>query len=166
MLYHLYDVYAETYHGSLIPQHVTIFDSVPGRWSYSGGTGALLVGLPNVWVRLLALPLVHLLGLWWFIKYRVLKIPEESFVWGRAHNDASRVRETCRVYIYSEDDIFVHFSAVEENADHAEANGFVVEREKFPNSSHVAHARSDPDRYWAISKDIWGSALKSIEGTV
>lgn len=95
VLYHLYDLYAETATGSLgsiahkdgelarrlLPPHVTIFDSVPGRWSYSGSTRAVLASLPVGWLRRLAFPLVHLLGLWWVIKYVLLKVPEETHVW-------------------------------------------------------------------------------------
>lgn len=165
MLYHLYDLYAESYRRQLLPPHVTIFDSLPGRWNYSAGTGAVLVGLPSGLMRLLFLPFVHLLGIFWWIKFRVLRIPEEASVWALAHNDTSRVRETGRAYVYSEADTFVHFSTVEEHADQAEGNGFVVERrEKFVNSSHVAHARSDPDRYWAFTKEVWEASFKSIGG--
>lgn len=170
MLYHLYDTYAETATAlpgpiahtddsnrhRLLPPHVTIFDSAPGRWSYSGSTQAVLVALPAGWARTVAFPLVHLLGMWWVIKYLLLKVPEETHVWGLAHNDPARGRETCRAYVYSEEDKFVDYRAVEEHADQAEINGYVVvRRDKFPNSEHVAHARSDPDRYWSLVKDTW-----------
>lgn len=112
--------------------------------------------LPAGWARRSIFPLVHLLGLWWIIKYLLLKVPEETHVWGEAHNDPARVRETCRAYIYSEADKFVDHRAVEEHADNAEKVGYlVVRRDKFPDSQHVAHARSDPERYWSVVKDTW-----------
>ncbi|TVY85461.1 Transmembrane protein [Lachnellula suecica] len=170
IIYHLYDLCAETTpspasaaskavlkNQQLLPPHVTIFDSVPGRYS-SGSTRAILVSLPAGWIRILAWPLVQLLGLWWIIKYRLLKMAQETQVWGLAHNDPGRALEICRAYIYSEADEFVDHRHVEEHADHAEINGYVVvRRDKFENSQHVAHARSDPDRYWSLVRSTWES---------
>jgi hypothetical protein len=50
-------------HLRLLPLHVTIFDSVPGRWSSSGSTNGVLAGVPVGLARTLAFPFVHLLGL-------------------------------------------------------------------------------------------------------
>jgi hypothetical protein len=161
-LYHLYDLYKDdSNHHRTLPPHVTIFDSVPGRWSATESPRAILVSLPAGWVRTLGLPFVYLLGLWWVIKYRLLKVPEETHVWGLAHNDPARARETRRSYVYSEADEFVHYRAVEEHADHAEANGYVVvRRDKFSGSQHVAHARLDPDRYWSLVTETWNSSTE------
>jgi hypothetical protein len=174
MLYYLYEMYQKSespvpksitskYKDNLlhdksnvIPPHITIFDSVPGRWSYSGSTQGVLAGLPAGWARRLAFPIVHLLGLWWIIKYMLLKVPEETHVWGLAHNDPSKAKEVCRSYVYSQADGLVHYLDVEEHADHAEANGFVVvRREKLHDSQHVAHARSHPDLYWSVVRETW-----------
>lgn len=178
MLYYLYNLYAETATASpapvthndnprtasLLPPHVTIFDSAPGRWSYSGFTGAVLASLPVGWARTLAFPLVHLLGVWWVIKYRMLKVPEETHVWGLAHNDPALVREGCRAYIYSEADGFVDYRHVEEHANQAEINGYrIVHRDKFPHSRHVTHAHSDPNRYWFVVRNTW-EARDHIDG--
>lgn len=172
MLCQMYDLYAETKAATasqgaitdknrsnpdlLLPPHVNIFDSVPGRWSYSASTRAVLLALPAGWARTMALPLVRLLGMWWFIKYRLFRVPDEMYEWGLSHNDPVRARETCRAYIYSEADEFVDYRAVEEHINHAETNGYViVRRDKFPNSPHVSHARSDPERYWSIVRETW-----------
>jgi len=162
-LYHLYDLYKDdSKHRRILPPHITIFDSVPGRWSASESPRAILHSLPAGWMRILGFPFVYLLGLWWVIKYRFLKVAEETHVWGLAHNDPARAHETCRSYVYSEADEFVHYRAVEEHADHAEANGYtVVRRDKFPGSQHVAHARLDPDRYWSLVTETWESRNKS-----
>ena len=166
VLYHLYDLYTQTAkgekgNGRLLPKHVTIFDSGPGRWNYSVSTQGILTGVPAGLLRWVALPLVHLLGLFWWIKYILLKVPDELHTWGLAHNDSGKVRETCRAYIYSEADEFVNYRAVEEHAERAEAKGFVVaRREKFPGSPHVAHARSDPEKYWSVIGDTWKVSQK------
>ncbi|KAG9233205.1 hypothetical protein BJ875DRAFT_464746 [Amylocarpus encephaloides] len=183
MLYHLYDVYAEAAQVSsrlhvqkekkesgfpddhLLPPHVTIFDSAPGRWAYTGSTQAVLVGLPAGLIRNLAFPLVHLFGLWWVIKYLLLKRPQETHIWGLAHNDPAKARETCRAYVYSEADEFVNYHDVDEHADHAERNGYVVmRREKFVDSQHVTHARFDPDRYWSLVEDAWEAGSQADSG--
>ena len=53
-----------------------------------------------------------------------------------------------RAYVYSKADKFVDYRAIEEHANHAEKNGFVVvKREKFEGSTHIAHARAEPQRY-------------------
>jgi Eukaryotic protein of unknown function (DUF829) len=179
MLYYLYDVYSEASAPSLnptaykdgdtsdpdrsrlLPPHVTIFDSVPGRWSYSGSTQSVLLGLPSGIIRNLLSVVVHLLGMWWVIKYIVLKIPEETHVWGLAHNDPNRAREICRSYVYSEADELVYYGDVEKHADHAESNAYVVVRKvKFLHSQHVAHARSHPEEYWALVKETWDAGEK------
>ncbi|KUJ15088.1 uncharacterized protein LY89DRAFT_588758 [Mollisia scopiformis] len=172
VLYHLYDRYAKasrersstSEHERLLPSHVTIFDSVPGRWSYKGSTQAVLAAVPAGWARKLAIPPVHILGSCWVVKYILLRVPEETHVWGGAHNDPARVRETCRAYVYSETDQFVQYRAVEKHADDAETKGFVVvRRDKFPNSAHVAHARSNPDRYWSLVKETWEAGQRQDE---
>jgi hypothetical protein len=116
MFYHLYGLYAELsvtssnpaaykYDGNpnhgrpgVLPPHIAIFNSAPGCWSYSSSQ-VVLAGPPAGRIRTLLLPLVHLLGMWWAIKYTLFKVPEETYVWGLAHNDLARAREACRSYI-------------------------------------------------------------------
>lgn len=87
ILYTLYRLYREAVTRSLasagdndvlLPPHVTIYDSVPGGWTYSGSTAAIVTLLPARWMRMLILPFVHLFGLWWIIKYRILQVQEET----------------------------------------------------------------------------------------
>lgn len=58
-----------------------------------------------------------------------------------------------RCYIYSDGDELVDWRHVEAHAEEAGRMGLVVRREKFEGSSHVAHMRADPDRYWGITKE-------------
>ncbi len=102
MLYYLYEAYAVTSPSqgtsdSTLP-HVTVFDSVPGGFSYWGLVGAVLHTIPNkLWARLVATPLVHSLGLCLWVRYRVLRVAEETRVWG-AHitTEAKPVRRPVR----------------------------------------------------------------------
>ncbi|ERT03431.1 uncharacterized protein SPSK_09526 [Sporothrix schenckii 1099-18] len=65
-------------------------------------------------------------------------------------------REVRRSYLYSDEDKIILSKDVEEHANEATGLGFTVDQmAKFPNSGHVSHARSDPERYWRIIKDTW-----------
>lgn len=56
--------------------------------------------------------------------------------------------------------LFYH-QCVEKHADHVEANGYVVvSRVSIPDSQYVAHARSCPDKYRALTRDTWGGRTK------
>ncbi|TCD67588.1 hypothetical protein EIP91_012218 [Steccherinum ochraceum] len=71
-----------------------------------------------------------------------------------------------RVYIYSEEDLIVPSTAIEEHiAETKQKHGFPVTAEVFPRSPHVAHARTDPDRYWSIVRNTWIEALKTKAST-
>jgi len=76
--------------------------------------------------------------------------------------------KTPRVYIYSRADQVVPSSAVEQHITAAKSQkGLNVTAELFLRSSHVAHARADPDRYWGIVTRVWADALKvQAAGTV
>ncbi|KAF9007431.1 hypothetical protein BDQ17DRAFT_1350627 [Cyathus striatus] len=67
---------------------------------------------------------------------------------------------TRRVYLYSTGDNMVPWQEVEKHAKAAEEAGYVVRKEKFGKSGHVAHAREDPARYWGAVKDSWEQACK------
>ena len=75
--------------------------------------------------------------------------------------------ESPRVYVYSKEDPIVPSTAVEEHiAEVKQKLGTQVTGELFPNSPHVAHARTDPDRYWAIVKNAWQDALQCKSSTL
>lgn len=67
---------------------------------------------------------------------------------------------TPRVYLYSSTDRAVRSSAVEEHIAEARQKGLVVRAEKFVGSSHVAHVRKDPTKYWNAIEAVWMEALK------
>ncbi|KAH9951563.1 hypothetical protein B0H21DRAFT_818012 [Amylocystis lapponica] len=71
--------------------------------------------------------------------------------------------ETPRLYLYSSADKTVHARWVEVHIAEAQAKGFDVAVEKF-TSPHVAHARSDPERYWGAVKSVWEKAVSGSAG--
>ncbi|WWC72599.1 uncharacterized protein I206_106561 [Kwoniella pini CBS 10737] len=58
-----------------------------------------------------------------------------------------------RTFIYSREDESVSYKAVERFSDQAERKGWIVKRERFEGSNHVAHANLDKERYWGIIKE-------------
>lgn len=137
-----------------------VFDSAPGRFSIQGSAKALSYALPKT-------PVLYQLGLgivyaffifhWLFNKIfgkesmeslsrQALNDPELFGVSNVAHQAA--VKRRC--YIYSDSDELILPEDVEDHAAEAESRGWIVEREKFHGSPHVAHMRTDPERYWAI----------------
>lgn len=170
MIYHLYKVYAQDNrhdktqtttieedktHG-ILPRHMSIYDSAPGGWDYHASTSAIEHSLPAGLTRKVAFPFIHLLGAWWWVKYRGLRMAEETAVWGLAHNSSANVLETGRVYFYSQADKMVGFRDVETHIVDAVAKGFVVLRDvKLLDSEHVAHARRYPELYWGTIREAW-----------
>ncbi|KAM7189470.1 Eukaryotic protein of unknown function (DUF829) domain containing protein [Rhypophila sp. PSN 637] len=147
-LYHLYDLFSP-----VLPRHVTVFDSTPGVWTWSFASNLFTAGLrPGLVKSLIATPLVYLVALISWLLIKVLGIvPDGQRTWATAHNDPKKNQEACRAYIYSDVDKMVSPGTIQAHADDAAGKGFVVvRRELFEGSGHVAHARTDPDRYWRV----------------
>ncbi|KAH9918441.1 uncharacterized protein B0H18DRAFT_667982 [Fomitopsis serialis] len=68
---------------------------------------------------------------------------------------------TPRVYIYSDVDLVTTANDIETHCANAVSQGFDVTLEQFSGSQHVAHAKSDPDRYWRVVRTVWKKALRS-----
>lgn len=155
MLCHLYDAYKP----SSLPRHVTIFDSAPGQWSYKSCLTAVSVGVSGKWKFLLT-PFFHVMVIGYYVKHFI-------FPWNRTrgdplarcaatHNDpAINAAEVRRAYIYSDADQLVASDAVEKHGADAKRKGFEVRMEKFVGSGHVAHTKTEVERYWRIVDDTW-----------
>lgn len=152
-LYHLYNHFSRR--GLLLPQHITVFDSTPGVWSYGFNVNVLSAPLKASWMRLFALPVIHLIAAIYWIKICLLRLPDNQKTWSTAHNNRNLVKETRRTYIYGDIDKICSLGAIEAHAADAKAKGFNVQLECFKNSGHVAHVMTDADRYWGIVKRTW-----------
>ncbi|KAI0490143.1 hypothetical protein F4859DRAFT_523953 [Xylaria cf. heliscus] len=170
-LYHLYNHLSPRQRGSeaegetknalnfiTLPEHITLFDSIPGIWSYQFNVNVLTASSKPGWSRLLALPVAHLIALTCWILIRIFGVPDNQVTWSMAHNNPMRNREVRRTYIYSNDDKICPSTSVETHAAKAISKGFDVKLELFKESGHVAHMRSDPDRYWRIVEEAWRGA--------
>ncbi|KAH7304795.1 hypothetical protein B0I35DRAFT_444923 [Stachybotrys elegans] len=146
-----------------LPLHATIFDSTPGRYDYWAVVSALLFGIPSgaLLMRLVMVPLAHLLSLGIWTWCNVLGGEDWVLRWGQAANNPAQIRETCRSYAYGRADALVRAQWVEAHAAKATELGFrVVELADFgPESAHVAHSRSDAVRYWNLVAKTWDAAL-------
>ncbi|KAH8879538.1 hypothetical protein GQ53DRAFT_853654 [Thozetella sp. PMI_491] len=154
MLASLADAYAEP-----LPLRVSIFDSTPTTFAYDKLVGGVLAGLPaRSWTRAVMVPLAHLFVAWWWVGIQLALWTDHVGAQAAEHNDAARVREARRVYLYSHADRVLPSRDVEAHATAAEAAGFHVRRELFDGTDHVAHARAYPDRYWRVVRDTWDVA--------
>lgn len=153
LLANLYTAYAAANpRDPALPKHTTIFDSCPSiRYHHGSAVSAVLAGFPSKLLKLLVWPLVQLVSLSVIIRIYLLRWPDPFILWSGWHTDGKeRVRETQRVYMYSDVDPFVPRADIERHADLAEEAGFSVRREVFWGSPHVAHARTEPGRYWMV----------------
>ena len=64
-----------------------------------------------------------------------------------------------QLFIYSEVDKLINYRDVEEFADRQKGKGNCVKLEKFPNSPHVQHIRSDPQRYEKTVRELIKKSL-------
>ncbi|KAL8380937.1 hypothetical protein RB595_005302 [Gaeumannomyces hyphopodioides] len=157
MLCHLYSAYKP------LPRHVTIFDSAPGQWSYKSSLAAISAGVSG-WKRFLLTPFFHALVIGYYVQHFVLpwnRARGDNLArWAAIHNNpAVNSTEARRAYIYSKEDKLIEFDAVEEHGRDAKQKGFKVRLERFVGTDHVAHARTEVERYWRIVDETWrGSA--------
>ncbi|TLS23699.1 uncharacterized protein PpBr36_06116 [Pyricularia pennisetigena] len=159
---------ANLYRRHVLPPHVMIMDSCPGQFSYRRTLAVLNVGLP-FWTRLLLAPVFHAFIVCYYLAFYVSP-------WGRrrgpslarnaaAHNDRSVKGdgERARAYIYSDVDEFIASRDVERHAAQAKQMGLPVRLEKFVGSPHVAHMRTDEDRYWSIVQETWDEGQTRLD---
>ncbi|KAL2019757.1 hypothetical protein VTK56DRAFT_9201 [Thermocarpiscus australiensis] len=154
----------------LLPPYTLLLDSAPGQFHYGASVAAFAAGLsgPVLW---LLLPLLHALTASYWLRHEV---------WGRGGTGPLAVvaaalneealagrrggREVRRTYVYSEGDRLVDWRDVEGHAGEAERKGFVVRRERFEGSAHVAHARADGERYWRVVRETWEGVEYDLDG--
>lgn len=145
---------------TVLPAHVKIFDSSPGRFGFKRGVAAMTAGVKAWWQRAIAVPFFWLVYICFWLPGFLLRRPDMFDITWAAHNDrqGNNPRESRRTYIYSKSDALVDFRHVEGHSKEAEEKGFQVRRELFEGSAHVAHMRADPERYWRIVQETWEKA--------
>jgi len=142
-----------------LPRYTLVLDSTPGAFRYWAAFRTFTTGLSRVVYWLLA-PLVHAICLHYWLRHEILGRGKTGPLAAvrKGLNDERLLAsgsEVRRTYVYSEGDKLVHWQDVEAHAAEAERKGFVVRREKFDGSEHVAHLRRDATRYWRVVKETW-----------
>ncbi|CAI0650141.1 unnamed protein product [Colletotrichum noveboracense] len=135
-----------------LPPHVSVYDSCPGGFHWMRSYRALSAVFP----RFLA-PLVHVF-IGWFWIFQVPFGGRHGFLgrmWAALKQKALLQSEQRRVYLYSREDEMIYWGDVEKHANEAREVGFRVGRERFEGSQHVAHARTDGERYWGAVRELW-----------
>ncbi|KAL8824864.1 MAG: hypothetical protein Q9191_004768 [Dirinaria sp. TL-2023a] len=147
--------------GHAFPLHATVFDSCPGRGTFR--LSCLAVATPfdrqPFYVRLPALFMVFAAMCAYFLVMIVLRNENPVMQGRRLMNDRGLVKETKRVYMYSDADAMVPGQEVEDHARDSSEQGFRVAMEKFEGSGHVSHVRvGGGKRYWEIVQRFWGDS--------
>ncbi|CAG9984849.1 unnamed protein product [Clonostachys byssicola] len=139
--------------GEHFPRHAMILDSSPSVYSVGHAVTFVSLGM-SPFQRIVATPFLYIWAIGWSVLV-ALGLVTTSGDWAKAHNNKPVETEAHRVYIYSGTDVLIDDKGVESHAADAEAKGFSVKLERFENSAHVAHARTDEHRYWEIVKKTW-----------
>ncbi|KAI1110142.1 hypothetical protein F5Y14DRAFT_430080 [Nemania sp. NC0429] len=157
----VYASYSQIF-GQPFPLHCAVFDSCPGLHAFSTSYNALIAGFPRGLLRLLVAPFIVLVILnTWIWHVPLGFIGGEDFLSANARvlNDPKLVKQTNRTYIYGNADTMVDWRHIERHAKRAILNAFDVRKEIFDNSPHVAHMRTDSQRYWLIVEETWKKAV-------
>ena len=86
---------------------------------------------------------------------------------GRTAPQTSQVRAAVqrdipRLYFASKADTMTRIEQVKAHMDEAMRAGFDVRAEIFENTSHVSHAKQEPERYWGAIKALWREASTKV----
>ena len=160
-LWRLASMYKET-QGRLLPMNALVLDSAPGKPSFRQMNAAVLAGLPKPWYsRIPSLCFLYVvLCLLWVTDPVTGWMSLIIRIWHELNKPELLSLNAMRCYIYSHRDVVVSWKDVEQHADEAEVEGYVVRKEIFDGSEHVSHLRLAPERYWRIVSEVWD---KSVE---
>lgn len=68
-----------------LPSHVTIFDSSPSVWSYKFNMDIMTASAKSGWMKLLILPIAHLMASTCWFLIHVVGVPDPNSIWSAAH---------------------------------------------------------------------------------
>ncbi|KAL9579364.1 MAG: hypothetical protein Q9212_005153 [Teloschistes hypoglaucus] len=158
----LFRSYLETT-GHPVPLHCTVLDSCPGHAQFHLAAQVLFLPWQSqpFYIRLPIAALLYMaFGLWWIVMLALRLESPFGTLWQGLSNPGE-VKETKRVYIYSEADDMVPWYHIEDHAVEAKEKGFDVEMERFEGTGHVGHIRSgNGERYWGIVDRLWRQNLE------
>ncbi|KAL8686617.1 MAG: hypothetical protein Q9218_006982 [Villophora microphyllina] len=152
--------------GHPFPVHCTVLDSCPGRATFHVAFRVLLLPWQSqpFYKRLPVVAMLYVaFGLWWTLMFALrMENPFETLWQGLSNPE--EVKETKRVYIYSDVDDMVPRNDIEDHGVEARQKGFDVEMENFVGTGHVAHMKlGNGERYWGIVDELWKQSMR-MEG--
>lgn len=148
-----------SFSGTVLPPSAVILDSCPGEGGIKATQKAFLTAIRNPLLKFVgSLAITFMIyfarAMQFFFRLespivtmRKALLKHDILPWTGKH--------TPRLYIYSKADELIFVDEVEVHANEAKKSGLEVTLVKYDNSPHVAHARTDPDRYWGAVKQLW-----------
>ncbi|CAE6346554.1 unnamed protein product [Rhizoctonia solani] len=153
---------------SALPAQALVYDSLPGVLNIRVTLLAFTAAIRSPVFRAIAkafLGILYILGATWKYLETLIIGPKEDLV-ARLHRELNEPKllpqHIPRTYIYSDFDELIPAESVEEHARKAKdliGGGTGIRLVKFHGSSHVAHARQDPERYWNTVIKTWETSL-------
>ncbi|KAF9558827.1 hypothetical protein CPC08DRAFT_667057 [Agrocybe pediades] len=145
-----------------------IFDSCPGDGGIQGTIRAFSSAVRNPVLRGFISLFIRALYLQAWIMHSIRRVftskPHQSILDKiKSRLNTERLlpwlsKDTPRLYVYSTKDVMIPDSEVEHHAADAKAKGFDVRLERYEDTSHVAHAKVHPERYWTSIRKLWEEA--------
>jgi pimeloyl-ACP methyl ester carboxylesterase len=158
---------------SALPAQALVYDSLPGAISLRVTVLAFTAPIRSAPLRAVAKVVfgtAYIVGAIWR-RTISLFFGKSKDTFGRLHDDLNDSKllpqRVPRTYLYSDADELIPMDVVEGHArktkELLELDGVdsdVVKLVKFKGSSHVAHARKDPQRYWDAVVETWGASCR------
>ncbi|CAA7262220.1 unnamed protein product [Cyclocybe aegerita] len=146
------------------PPIAMLLDSLPGDDGFESAMNGSRPDQPIL--RIISTPIVILIyGVFHLINMLAGNLPiftslriavhEPAGLPNLSESKSSDVKPAPRLYIYSETDRITLAKNVKRHIDEAAGKGYDVTVERFEKSPHVAHARTDPERYWTAVRELW-----------
>ena len=150
---------------SALPQSAVILDSCPGEGGLQVTRRAFANAVRNPILRRLTSAFITFFYIYIVLAYRLFGKKPRILKMRTTLNKYLLLpwfsKHTPRLYLYSQADEMVPWTEVEAHAEEARKAGLDVRMERFEGSPHVAHARTDPERYWSAVKKVWEDATSS-----
>ncbi|GAA5991889.1 hypothetical protein JCM10908_002256 [Rhodotorula pacifica] len=143
--------------GPGMPARAFVYDSCPGLSTLQSTIRAFSAGLKNPIVKypaVVAITILYgVLRLWSIIRRQPSTLARISAYL----NNPANLPPSPRLYLYSPIDELIPPQDVERHAALAKTEAGVrdIRMEKFEGSPHVAHARTEPERYWGAVRRLW-----------
>jgi hypothetical protein len=148
------------------PTSAMIIDSSPALGTYRSTIRAFTIHIKSPFLRFSMRLFITLLFVLRFIHERVFRARPTFERLKNGLNSPYLLpwmdANTPRLYLYSKKDELIPWKEVRDHVEVGKKAGLNIRDERFEHSPHVAHARTEPNRYWNLVQDTWTSALEQF----